>query len=142
MAIATYDRRLPTGDYSIVGMETRVVVERKSKEDAYGTFGGGRERFVRELERMRQFESAMVVIEDDIRGCYFRPPPRSRFSPSSFINSIISWQVDFPTIHWMMLPGRAFAELFAFRFLERFWIHEQRKLKAAAKSSNNVPPPA
>ena len=54
---------LPTGDYSIEGLEDQVTIERKSLADAFGTIGGQRKRFQRELERMTSFKYAAVVIE-------------------------------------------------------------------------------
>src|SRR5208283_32501 len=41
---------LPTGDYSIAGLESEICCERKELSDAFGTFGQGRNRFTRELE--------------------------------------------------------------------------------------------
>jgi hypothetical protein len=60
-------KHLATGDYSIIGLEDRVVVERKSLVDLYGTLGKGRERFEREFERMTAMDFANVVIEADWR---------------------------------------------------------------------------
>jgi hypothetical protein len=54
---------LHTGDYSLLGHEGEVCLERKSLEDAYGTFGRGRERFERELERMRVYRTKAILIE-------------------------------------------------------------------------------
>lgn len=61
------EMHLKTGDYSIVGLEDRITVERKSLVDLYGTLGGGRERFEREFERMMEMDCANVVIEADWR---------------------------------------------------------------------------
>ena len=70
---------LATGDYSVEGLEAFVAVERKSREDLYGTLFGAsgetsvgearsnQERFRRELERMRGIiwagGRAMVLVE-------------------------------------------------------------------------------
>ena len=59
---------LDTGDYSIVGMENHVTIERKSLADAYGTFGRDRERFERELGRMQAMACPNVVIEAELSG--------------------------------------------------------------------------
>jgi len=58
---------LATADYSLVGYESRVGVERKSLSDAFSTFGGSRARFTRELERLNAMEVAHVVVEADWR---------------------------------------------------------------------------
>ena len=36
---------LPSGDYSLLGLESLVAVERKEKADAYASLGRGRARF-------------------------------------------------------------------------------------------------
>ena len=46
---------LDTGDYSIRGLEHLVAVERKSLDDLLGIVGRDRQRFRRELQRLRGF---------------------------------------------------------------------------------------
>lgn len=53
---------LATGDYSIEGMEGAFMVERKSVQDLVGSLTQGRERFFRELERMRAAQCARLLI--------------------------------------------------------------------------------
>ncbi|MFA5135712.1 MAG: ERCC4 domain-containing protein [Patescibacteria group bacterium] len=58
---------LPVGDYGVKGFSDwqcpRFVVERKELNDLCGSLGNGRERFLREIEKMRQFEFRALVIE-------------------------------------------------------------------------------
>ena len=59
---------LPTGDYSLVGYESLIAVERKSLSDLYGCIGRERERFERELVRLEEIARkpngyACVVVE-------------------------------------------------------------------------------
>lgn len=58
---------LPTGDYSLVGLESRVTIERKSIDDFTGTVLRDRARFYRELERMRSFDVRCVIVETSVR---------------------------------------------------------------------------
>ena len=53
LLVRTHDVYLKTGDYSIEGCKNQITIERKSKADAFQTFGSSRERFERELARMR-----------------------------------------------------------------------------------------
>lgn len=61
---------LETGDYSIVGWDKCFAIERKSITDLAGTMIGGyegntqrpRKRFNNELERMRHFDCAAVIV--------------------------------------------------------------------------------
>lgn len=63
-----YERgTLKQGDYSLLGYETSVSVERKSLSDLFGTLGQGRDRFERELERLATYRFAMVVVEAEWR---------------------------------------------------------------------------
>ena len=81
---------LPTGDYSIVGLEHRVAIERKSKADAYGSLGQGRARFRRECERLAALDYAAIVVEDTVPG-FLRRPAHSKMNPRSAIGSLLAW---------------------------------------------------
>lgn len=54
---------LKTGDYSIQGYEDAICFERKSVQDLVGTLIGGHERFLREMERMKGFETKYILVE-------------------------------------------------------------------------------
>lgn len=87
-------KTLSTGDYSIVGLEDRVTIERKSKTDAYGSLGHGRARFRREFERLARYDYAVVVIEDTVQG-FLQRPAHSKMSPRSAIGSLLAWSVRY-----------------------------------------------
>ncbi len=54
---------LPTGDYSVKGLETVVAIERKSLTDLLGCIGQDRERFDREVMRLLAYPVRAIVIE-------------------------------------------------------------------------------
>jgi DNA excision repair protein ERCC-4 len=54
---------LIVGDYSVLGLESVIAIERKSLADFVGCCGGDRERFQRELDRLRGWPVSAVVIE-------------------------------------------------------------------------------
>lgn len=54
---------LGAGDYSVRGFEGSVAVERKGLSDFYGSIGGGRDRFKRELAKLREYHWAGLAIE-------------------------------------------------------------------------------
>lgn len=130
---------LRQGDYSILGMENEISIERKSLADALGTLGKGRARFQRELQRLAGLRFAAVVVEadwstimgnmcadltnDDAGG---KPVVYSRLSAKTVFRSVITWQQRWPTVHWMFFPGRAMAEAYVYRTLERAWKEKQR----------------
>ena len=100
---------LPTGDYSIEGLEDQVTIERKSLADPFGTIGGLRERFQRELKRMTSFKYAAVVIEADWPTIYQSPPPCFELSPKSVRGSVIAWNIRHRVMFWTM-PDRLWAK--------------------------------
>jgi ERCC4-type nuclease len=82
---------LDTGDYSVVGLERIVSVERKSLPDLVACVGRERERFQRELDRLRAFPVRLLVVEaswDDLES----GPWRGRVTPAAVVGSVLSWQ--------------------------------------------------
>ena len=81
---------LYTGDYSIKGLENCVTIERKSLEDMLLCVGRERERFEKEIVRLRGFEVKAIVVESNWKtieaGKY-----RSKVKPSSAIGSLMGW---------------------------------------------------
>ncbi len=122
-------RALKSGDYSIEGMENRVVVERKSLADLYGTLGCGRNRFMRELERLAELEYAAVVVEGsweqivDPKGD--DPIWFAKLEPRSVWGTVFAWSQRYPTIDWFPMGARSLAEFATYEILERFWRDHQ-----------------
>ncbi len=86
---------LRTGDYSFAGGEERFAVERKSIADLVGCCAGdNRDRFERELHRMRGYHFARLLIvgrkEDLAAGTY-----RSKMSPTSVLSSLNAWEARY-----------------------------------------------
>ncbi|MBT3368447.1 MAG: hypothetical protein HN416_14945 [Nitrospina sp.] len=81
---------LITGDYTLEGLEEIVLVERKELSDLVGCITSGRERFERELLRMKAYPSKCVVVEGGWSelesGSY-----RSRVNPKAVTHTIASW---------------------------------------------------
>jgi DNA excision repair protein ERCC-4 len=59
----TQSGTLSVGDYSVAGLESIIAIERKSLADFVGCCGGERERFQRELDRLRGWPCHSVIIE-------------------------------------------------------------------------------
>lgn len=114
------DRRgLKTGDYSVVGLEDRVAVERKRLEELFSITGRDRERFERELERMAGLDFAAIVIEADLpqvlRGAAF-----SHVSPKAVVGSLVSWSIRYRA-HVFFAGDRRHANALTLRLLEKYW---------------------
>ena len=114
--------KLDAGDYSVEGLERRVAVERKSLSDAYGTFGGGRDRFERELARLQAMEWSAVIIEASMAFALLHPPERvEKFTPKHFNRTWIAWAQRFDRVHFMFCDCRELAARQCYLLLERFW---------------------
>ena len=135
----TIIRTLKTGDYSLDGFDiSGITLERKSLSDLFGSLGKGRKRFVKELERMAEFDYAAVIIEAEWSTVIRHPPTRSKLNPKSVYSSIIAWQQRYG-IHFWCCPGRAFAEKTTYRILERYWKdHMNGKRLKSNKDRNSV----
>jgi ERCC4-type nuclease len=81
---------LATGDYSVVGLEHVVAVERKGLSDLIGCVGVERERFDREIQRLLAYPVRALVIEatwaDLEQGEW-----RSKVTPAAALGSVLGW---------------------------------------------------
>jgi DNA excision repair protein ERCC-4 len=86
---------LTTGDYSIAGFSEIFAVERKTIGDLIGCcVGDNRERFERELHRLRGYRFKRLLVVGDrssIEGGYYR----SRISPLSVLGSLSAFEVRY-----------------------------------------------
>ena len=141
LIVQTQAGTLQSGDYSILGAEAEVAIERKSLDDLYGTIGQGRERFERELARLQEiaastaYSHASVVIEAGWGEIIGAPPRHTRLAPKTVSRSIQAWTFRFPLVHWWTCVTRRHAESVTFRLLERFTRERQRELLAAIKAA-------
>lgn len=125
----TVRAKLDAGDYSVVGMATRIAIERKSMTDAYGTFGGGRDRFEREIERLCDLDYAAVVIEASMEtmlsfvaevDAKAKREGKHGLSAKSFNASWIAWAQRYG-VQFIFADDRHMAQRQTYLMLERFW---------------------
>lgn len=116
---------LKTGDYSIKGYEDVITVERKTKSDAYQSFGHSknRERFIKELERMTLLERACIIIECSFTEFLIPPEFVQKINGKSMINSLISWYIKY-NVPFFFTENRRYSQAFVIRFFEKFWKHK------------------
>ena len=110
---------LTTGDYSVQGMETIAVIERKSLDDLVHSLTWERDRFERELARMMSIRWRAVVIEggipDIITARY-----TSMATPESVLGSCIALSLDYLT-PFVFCGDRQGAATYALRWLRKVW---------------------
>ena len=85
---------LPAGDYSLLGLEASVAVERKALDDFVSTVIHARQRFARELTVLQTYSHAWIVVEgsleDVLLGRY-----RSRATPQALLGITASLMIDY-----------------------------------------------
>ena len=123
---------LTTGDYSFRGGEHLLAVERKSIPDLIQSLTSERQRFTRELERLRGYPfSRLLVIgsEEDIAAKRYR----SSASPKAMLHSLYSIESKFVPV--VFAPS---AEAGA-RLVERWAFWFARSLIQTAGRIRTVP---
>lgn len=125
----TTSRALSSGDYSVAGLEEVVAIERKSLDDFVGSISTGRERFLREIVRLRQYEYKAVVVEATLQDvaahCY-----RSQMHPSAVIGTAVSLSVDYG-VPVLWLESREYASRYVERTLRRIWMRSSEDNRRA-----------
>jgi DNA excision repair protein ERCC-4 len=116
-------RTLRSGDYSIEGHEDEVAIERKSKADAYGTIGGGRDRFRREIERLARYDFAAIVVESSLPD-FLKPPPHSQLHPHAAIGTLLGWCVRY-RLPVLFAGDREHAQAATHHLLRKFAFYAQ-----------------
>jgi len=114
-------KALKSGDYSILGLEDRIAIERKTKEDAFSSLGAGRARFEKEMERLSGYDYGAIVIESNLDD-FLNPPAFTQMNPKAAINSLISWSVKYK-VFIFFASDRRHAEALTYRILEKYFKH-------------------
>ena len=134
---------LKTGDYSVTGMEHLVCVERKSQADYWGCLINtkpkfNRDRFVRELERMKDIPWSKVIIEctrqQALEGYYYwdgYSNIKSKVRGETAINSANFWSMAHG-VRFEWVADRAEGEAVALEWLQmalRYQRHRDKEKK-------------
>ncbi len=116
---------LPSGDYSIIGYELSIAIERKSLADLYSTLGQNRDRFQNEIVRLNGMHYAAIVIEAPWGEILTKPPSFSKLDPKVVYRTAIAWSQRYKGVQWWPCTNRRMAEITVFRQLEYFWRSRQ-----------------
>lgn len=127
---------LEAGDYSVRGFERRVAVERKELQDLVGCLSGERDRFERELARLRGYDCAAVIVEEPMsalrQGRY-----RGHLNSDSAWQSVLAFSMRYRIPFWFC-ADRADAEAATFDLLRHFARDRWRELQALAPATRTV----
>lgn len=109
--LRTVPGSLCTGDYSLLGLEHVVRIERKSLQDLVACVGRNRDRFDREVQRLLGFPVRLLVIEttwDQIEAhCEAFQQWRGAITSSQVIGSLLGWQAAGLSVHLVGDHARA-----------------------------------
>lgn len=120
---------LTTGDYSVVGLENRCAVERKSLDDLIGCLtGDGRDRFERELQRSKGLDAFAVVIEASMQDAADHKY-RSRMQPHAALQSILAFTSRY-RVPFIWAGNRKGAEYATYHLLRHYLRDMRETLKA------------
>ncbi len=92
--VGSVTKALPAGDYSLDGFERQVAIERKSLSDFISTVVHDRERFEVELQILKSYEHAWVVIEGSMEDILFGNY-RSKINSRALMGLITSFMADY-----------------------------------------------
>ena len=121
----TEKRKLDAGDYSLLGFESRIAVERKSLPDFVSTVLRSRGRFSRELQRLAKMEAACIVVEAGV-DTVLNHRYRSDAHPNAIIGMAIGIEQDYQVpVHFC--ADRQCALAFTQAYLLRFFQKEKSR---------------
>ena len=127
---------LEAGDYSVAGFERRVAVERKELQDLVGCLGADRQRFERELARLRGYDCAAVIVEEPMsalrQGRY-----RGHLNPDSAWQSVLAFSMRY-RMPFIFCADRADAEAVTFDLLRHYARDRWRELQALTPTARTV----
>jgi ERCC4-type nuclease len=137
--VETERATLPAGDYSLPGFEDRVAIERKELNDLIACLmNGNRERFERELAKLRFYDLAAVVVEASLEdvsmGRY-----RSEMKAHAALQSIFAFQVRY-RVPFVWAGNRAGAEYVTFSLIEKYLAQIRKRFEIANKLCQRAEP--
>ena len=124
---------LTTGDYSLLGAEDLIAIERKTLPDLISCLCNGRERFERELHRGKALEDYFAVIiessfTDIVSGDY-----RSKMTPKAAIQSILAFSVRY-RLPVFFVENRNYGERVTESLLLKYAKELEKRTEAISKS--------
>jgi len=115
-------KALAAGDYSLVGHEPDIVIERKSGAGLIRSVTQGRKRFLRMMDRLTVVKWSAIIVELEWEALLEYCEQYTKVSPMSLDGTMTALMQRYPKTHWVMRPTRETAEQAAFNALRRFWL--------------------
>ena len=123
--------KLDTGDYSILGLETYLCIERKASVSEFAT-NVFEARFDRELQRMKTYKYAFVLLEFDLYSLLKFPEEsglskgikrRIKYNGKLLLKKLTEFQCKYPNIHFIFCGDNILDYLYSIckRVIEVEW---------------------
>lgn len=84
-------KKLPVGDYTLLGMENEIAIERKTLPDLVNSIIQERINFIMRCERLSEFKKKCFIIEGSL-SLLKTPYEESKAHPNAVLGSIIATQ--------------------------------------------------
>ena len=127
---------LEAGDYACAPFPRRCAIERKSLADLVGCLSGERDRFERELARLRGYDCAAVVVEAPVHalrsGHYL-----GRLDAGAAWQSVLAFMQRY-RVPFIFCADRTDAEAVTFDLLRHYARDRWRELQALASEVRTV----
>ena len=119
-------KRLKVGDYTILGMEDEIAVERKTVPDLVNSIIQDRKDFIEKCERLSTFRKKCLVIEGTL-GAIKTPYEDSNAHPNAVLGSLVAaqerWEIPVYFLDDFLLAEEFVASMLskhhAYRWLEK-----------------------
>jgi len=118
-------RRLPVGDYTLLGLENEIAVERKTLPDLVRSIIQERKVFIQKCEKMSGFRKKCLVVEGSLSSIK-TPYEESQAHPNAVLGSLLAaqerWEIpiyfldDFPLAEEFV--ASMLSKYHAYRWLE------------------------
>ncbi len=122
----TVRKRLPTGDYTLLGMENEITIERKTLPDLVNSIIQERGNFISRCEKLATFNKKCFIIEGSLSELK-TPYRESHAHPNAVLGSLIAaqerWDIPVHFLDNFLLAEEFVASMLskyhAYRWLER-----------------------
>ncbi len=133
--VTTCKGTLPAGDYSLRTMESFVALERKALDDLISCLCHGRDRFERELLKLRGYALKAVIIEGSISDVS-RKNYRSDMHPTAVLQSCLAFFVRYQ-VPFLFCETRRTAEYVTVSLLEKYLREHVKTLETYNSQGGN-----
>ena len=124
---------LAEGDYSLLGCEHSISIERKELGDLVNCLSHDRDRFTKELNRLRPYPFRCVIVEASLTDIA-RHRYRSNMLPQAALQSVFALMVRF-NIPFLFTDNRGGGEYAVYSLLAKYARELQKQADAVTKVS-------